>query len=136
MLKTNEVLAPQSGGRNFTDIFLGGGGHKLAARRPIQTSANFEALYIFTGLRHQNFQIGKCFKFEGALYSGVGGATRSSRSRLFDVSRAELLSHTTNLNAFVLTPAVPIYRDRALKEGEYQLPVAIFDVRDVNILVS
>ena len=136
MLKTNEVLAPQSGGRNFTDIFLGGGGHKLAARRPIQTSANFEALYIFTGLRHQTFKLGNVSNLKALFTAGVGGATRSSRSRLFDVSRAELLSHTTNLNAFVLTPAVPIYRDRALKEGEYQLPVAIFDVRDVNILVS
>ena len=46
-----------------------------------------------------------------------------------------LLSHTTNLNAFVLTPAVRICRAIALKEIKYQLPVAIFDVRDVNVLV-
>jgi len=42
-----------------------------------------------------------------------------------------LLSHTVNLNAFVLTPAV-----RALKEKKYQLPVAISDVRDVNVVVA
>ena len=41
-----------------------------------------------------------------------------------------LLSHTTNLNAFVLAPAVRICRVRALKERKYQLSVAIFDVRD------
>ena len=43
------------------------------------------------------------------------------------------LPHTTNVNAFILTPAV---RVRALKERKYQLPVAIFDVRDVNVLVA
>ena len=39
---------------------------------------------------------------------------------------------TTTLNAFVLIPAVRICRVRALKERKYHLPVAIFDVRDVN----
>ena len=47
-----------------------------------------------------------------------------------------LTSHTTNLNAFVFTPAVRICRGRTLKERKYQLPVAIFDVRDVNVLVA
>ena len=50
----------------------------------------------------------------------------------FDVS----LDGKTNLNAFVLTPAVRICLVRALKEREYQLPIAIFDVRDVNVLVA
>ena len=58
-------------------------------------------------------------------------------NREFDVSRdGTLLSHTTNLNAFVLTPAIRICRVRALKDRKYQLPVAIFDVRDVNVLVA
>ena len=39
------------------------------------------------------------------------------------------------LNAFVLAPAVRICRVIALKERKYQLPVSIFDVRDVNVLV-
>ena len=52
-------------------------------------------------------------------------------NRKFDVSliNGKLLSHTVNLNAFVLTPAVRIAvricRIRALKERKYQLPVAI-----------
>ena len=55
-------------------------------------------------------------------------------NRRFDVSLdGTLLPHTTNVNAFILTPAV---RVRALKERKYQLPVAIFDVRDVNVLVA
>ena len=33
-----------------------------------------------------------------------------------------LLSHTTNLNASVLAPAVRICRFRTLKERKYQLP--------------
>ena len=45
------------------------------------------------------------------------------------------MSPTTNLNTCVLTPAVRICRVIALKEIKYQLPVAIFDVRDVNVLV-
>ena len=50
-----------------------------------------------------------------------------SSNRKFDVSliNRKLLSHTVNLNAFVLTPAVRICRIRALKERQYQLPVAI-----------
>ena len=47
-----------------------------------------------------------------------------------------LTSHTANLNAFVFTPAVRICRGRALKERKFQLPVAIFDVCDVNVLVA
>ena len=55
-------------------------------------------------------------------------------NRKFDVSLdGTLLSQTMNLNAFVLTPAVWICRVRALKEWKYQLPVAIFDIQDVNI---
>ena len=52
---------------------------------------------------------------------------------LLDVT---LLSHTTNLNAFVLTPAVRICRVRAPKERKYQLPVAISVVRDVKVIVA
>ena len=47
-----------------------------------------------------------------------------------------LLSHTTNLNAFVLSPAVRICQVKALKERKYQLQVANLDVRDVNVLVA
>ena len=58
----------------------------------------------------------------------------SLSNRRFDVLLdGTRLPHTTNLNAFILTPAV---RVRALKERKYQLPVAIFDVRDVNVLVT
>ena len=58
-------------------------------------------------------------------------------NRKFDVPLdGTLLSHKTNLNAFVLTPAVRICRVRAMKERKYQLPVAIFDVEDVNIQVA
>ena len=57
-------------------------------------------------------------------------------NRRFDVSLGgTVLSQTTNLNAFVLTPAVRICRIIALKEIKYQSPVAIIDVRDVNVLV-
>ena len=60
-----------------------------------------------------------------------------NKNRKFDVPLdGTLLSNTTNLNTFVLTPAVRICRVRALKERKYQLPVAIFDVEDVNILVA
>ena len=59
-----------------------------------------------------------------------------NNNQKFDVSLGgTVLSHTTNLNAFVLTPAVRICRVIALKEIKYQLPVSIFDVRDVNVLV-
>ena len=44
-----------------------------------------------------------------------------------------LLSHTTNLNSFILTPAIWIYQVKALKEGKYPPLVTIFDVRDINI---
>ena len=48
-------------------------------------------------------------------------------NRKFDVSliNGKLLSHAVNFNAFVLTPAVRICRIRAVKERQYQLPVAI-----------
>ena len=53
----------------------------------------------------------------------------------FDVSLdGKLLSHITNLNAFVLNPAVRICRVRAPKERKYQLPVAFCDAR--NVLVA
>ena len=59
-----------------------------------------------------------------------------NNNQKFDVSLGgTVLSHTTNLNAFVLTPAVRICRVIALKEIKYQLPVSIFDVRDVNVFV-
>ena len=52
-------------------------------------------------------------------------------NRKLDVSLdGTILSHTTNRNAFVLTPALLICRVRALKGRKYQLPVAIFDVQD------
>ena len=52
-------------------------------------------------------------------------------NRKLDVSLdGTILSHTTNRNAFVLTPALLICRVRALKGRKYQLPVAIFDVRE------
>ena len=58
-------------------------------------------------------------------------------NRKFDIPLdGTLLSHKTNLNAFVLGPAVRIGGVRALKERKYQLPVATFDFRDVNVLVS
>ena len=60
-----------------------------------------------------------------------------NNNQKFNVSLGgTVLSHTTNLNAFVLTPAVVrICRVIALEEIKYQLPVSIFDVRDVNVLV-
>ena len=58
-------------------------------------------------------------------------------NRKFGVSLdGSLLSHTTNVNAFVLTTAVRICQVRELKNRKYQLPVAIFDVRDVNVTVD
>ena len=56
----------------------------------------------------------------------------NQKNQKFDIS----LDGTTNQNAFVLTLAVRICWVRALKEREYQLPVAIFAVRDVNVLVA
>ena len=47
-----------------------------------------------------------------------------------------LLSHTVNVNAFVLIPAVRMCRVRALKEKKYQLPLAISDARDANVVVA
>ena len=45
-----------------------------------------------------------------------------NNNRKFDISLdGTLLSPTTNLNAFVLTPAVRICQARALKERKYQL---------------
>ena len=61
----------------------------------------------------------------------------TNSNRKFDVSLVgTLLSHTTNLNAFVLSPAVRICPVRTVKEKKYQLPVAIFYFRDVNVLVA
>jgi len=58
-------------------------------------------------------------------------------NRKFDVSLdGALLTHTTNMSAFVLTPAVRNCHVRELKNRKYQLPVAIFDVRDVNVTVN
>ena len=55
----------------------------------------------------------------------------------FDVLLDEtLLSDTMSLNAFVLSPPVQICRLRALKERKDQLKVAIFDIWDVNILIT
>ena len=60
-----------------------------------------------------------------------------NRNRKFGVSLdGSLLSHTTNVNAFVLTTAVRICQVRELKNRKYQLPVAIFDVWDVNVTVD
>ena len=57
-------------------------------------------------------------------------------NRKLDVSLdGTLLSHTMNLNAFVLIPAVRICRVRALRGRKYQLLVAVFDVWDVNFLI-
>ena len=69
----------------------------------------------------------------------LGGVTRLSMNsnRKFNVSLdGKFLSRTTNLNAFYLTPTVRICRVKALTERKYQVPVATFDVRDVNVLVA
>ena len=59
-----------------------------------------------------------------------------NNNQKFNVSLGgTVLSHTMKLDAFVLAPAVRICRVIALKEIKYQLPVSIFDVRDVNVLV-
>ena len=51
-------------------------------------------------------------------------------NRKFDVSLdGSLLSHTTNLNAFVLTPTVRTCQVRDLKNRRYQLTVATFELR-------
>ena len=56
---------------------------------------------------------------------------------MFDVSLdGTLLSHPTNLNAFLLTPVMQICRVRSLKERNYRLLVAICDVRGVKVLVA
>ena len=49
-----------------------------------------------------------------------------------------LLSHTTNMNAFVLTPTVQICLSRSehWKREEKQLPVAIFDFRYTKVFVA
>ena len=55
---------------------------------------------------------------------------------MFDVSLdGTLLSHPTNLNAFLLTPVTQICRVRSLKERNYRLLIAICDVRGVKVLV-
>ena len=60
----------------------------------------------------------------------------TNSNRKFDVSLdGTLLSHTKNLKAFVLSPTVRICPVRALDERKYQLVVAIFDFRDVNVLL-
>ena len=61
---------------------------------------------------------------ENADVPGVMNSNRKCNVSL----NGTLLSHTTNLYAFVLTPAVRICGFRALKERKYELPVAIFDV--------
>ena len=47
-------------------------------------------------------------------------------------------SHTKNLNAFLLTPAVRICRVRAMRERKYQFPryCHYIDVRDVIVVVT
>ena len=47
-------------------------------------------------------------------------------------------SHTKNLSAFVVTPAVRICRVRVLRERKYQLPSYCYyiDVRDVIVVVA
>ena len=63
------------------------------------------------------------------------GVMKSNRK--FDVLLdGTILSLTTNRNAFVLTPPLRICRVRALKKKKCQLPVAICDVRDANVLVA
>ena len=58
-------------------------------------------------------------------------------NRKFDVwLDGTILSHTTHRNALVLTPLLRICRVRALKKKKCQLLVAIFDFRDVNVLVA
>ena len=56
----------------------------------------------------------------------VPGVLDSNRKLNVSLNRT-LLCHTTNLYAFVLTPAVRICGFRALKERKYELPVAICD---------
>ena len=82
-------------------------------------------------LGHGGPQVGEVTRLGGVthLYMNSNGK--------FDVSLdGTFLSHTTNLNAFVLTPAVRICGVRAPRERKYQLPVATFDVRGVNVLVA
>ena len=55
-------------------------------------------------------------------------ATASSMSRLME----DFCLTQRILMPLFLTPAVRICRVRSLKEGKYQLPIAIFDVRDVT----
>ena len=50
-----------------------------------------------------------------------------------------LLFHTMNLNTIVLGPPVRNLSSQSTEKekiSKYQLPVSIFDVRDVNVLVS
>ena len=70
-----------------------------------------------------------------SLSTDVADVMNSNRK--FGVSLdGSLLSHTTNMSAFVLTSAVRICQVRELKNRKYQLPVAIFDVWDINVIVD
>ena len=73
----------------------------------------------------------RSFDFELARLSNENADVRDvvKSIRKLDVSLdGRLLSHTTNLNAFVLSPAVRMCRVRALTERERtkKLPVALF----------
>ena len=59
-----------------------------------------------------------------------------TRKRKFDISLDGTLASLNESECLCLTPAERICRVKALKERKYQLPVAIFDVRDVNVLVA
>ena len=61
----------------------------------------------------------------------------TSCNRKFDVLLGgTLFSRTANLNTLVLTRAVQICRVIALEERKYELPVAISDVWDINVLIA
>ena len=61
----------------------------------------------------------------------------TSCNRKFDVLLGgTLFSRTANLNTLVLTHAVQICRVIALEERKYELPVAISDVWDINVLIA
>ena len=79
---------------------------------------------------------GHCLKSLIASFSNENAdvpEVMNSDRRLDVLLDGTLQPHTTNVNAFILTPAV---RVKALKERKYQLPVSVFDVRDVNVLVA
>ena len=61
----------------------------------------------------------------------------TSCNRKFDVLLGgTLFSRTANLSTLVLTHAVQICRVIALEERKYELPVAISDVWDINVLIA